>query len=89
MQNEEKFVEENVDKKKAFSEQRSYLESCIKTLKDKFMKNIAVHKSDNKRIMKENVDLIGAINELKREKKFKVDNQKKIDELKDEANYEI
>lgn len=38
------------------------------------MKNIAVHKSDNKRIMKENVDLIGAINELKREKKFKIDN---------------
>jgi len=43
-------------------------------LKDKFLKNISVHKSDNKRIMKEYVDLIGAINELKRDKKLKMDN---------------
>lgn len=87
--NEEKFVEENVDKKKAFTEQRAYLESCIKTLKEKFLKNLSVHKSDNKRIMKENVDLIRAINELKRDKKLKVDNQKKIEELKLEAAEEI
>lgn len=87
--NQEKFVEENVDKKKAFSEQRAYLESCIKTLKEKFMKNISVHKNDNKRIMKENVDLIGAINELKRDKKFREDNREKIDDLKKKTKKEI
>ena len=87
--NQEKFVEENVDKKKAFSEQRAYLESCIKTLKEKFMKNISVHKNDNKRIMKENVDLIGAINELKRDKKFTEDNREKIDNLKKKTKKEI
>ena len=32
--------------------------------------------------MKENVDLINAINELKREKKFKIDNLEKIEVLK-------
>lgn len=37
--NEKKFVEENVNKKKAHTEERPYLESCIKTLKEKFLKN--------------------------------------------------
>ena len=80
---------EQVDKKKAFQERRSYLESCIKTLKDKFIKNITVHKNDYKRIMKENVDLINAINELKREKKFKEENNKKSIKIKSECNKEI
>ena len=75
---DEKFVEQNVVKKKTFTDQRAYLESCIKTLKEKFLKNILVQKSHNKRIMKENVDLIGAINELKRDKKQKIDTQNKI-----------
>lgn len=39
--------------------------------------------------MKENVDLIGAINELKRDKKQKIDNQEKIYQLKLETNDEI
>lgn len=50
--NENKFVEQNVDKKKFYLERRSYLESCVRSLKDKFYKNIHMHKSDNKRIMK-------------------------------------
>jgi hypothetical protein len=50
--NENKFVEKNVDKKKFYLERRSYLESCVRSLKDKFYKNINMHKSDNKRIMK-------------------------------------
>lgn len=87
--NESRLKEENVDKQKIFSEQRAYLENCLRALKDKFAKNIALHKTDHKRAMKENVDLIGAINELKREKKFKVDNEDKIKNLKVETKKEI
>lgn len=76
VQNDTKKLEVNVDKQKAFIEQRAYLETCIATLKDKFKKNMGVHKQDNKRIMKENVDLIGAINELKRENKLNKQNEK-------------
>ena len=50
--NENKFVEKNVDKKKFYLERRSYLESCVRSLREKFYKNINMHKSDNKRIMK-------------------------------------
>ena len=64
-------IEATVDQQKAFIEQRAYLESCINTLKLKFKKNNNGHKQENKRIMKEKVDLIGAINELRREKLFK------------------
>ncbi len=39
--------------------------------------------------MKENVDLIGAINELKREKKVKNDNIQKIKNLKKQTKKEI
>lgn len=71
VQNEMKRTEASVDKQKTFIEQRAYLETCINTLKKKFKKNNNGHKQENKRIMKENVDLIGAINELRRERKFK------------------
>lgn len=86
---EQKIANKNVDKKKLYVEQRAYLESCIKTLKDKFTKNIAVHKNDHKRIMKENVDLVSAINELKKEKKLKTDNLSRIDQLKEDCDKEI
>ena len=49
--NENKFVEKNVDKKKFYLERRIYLESCVKSLREKFNTNINIHKSDNKRIM--------------------------------------
>ena len=39
--------------------------------------------------MKENVDLISAINELKREKKLKMDNISKVEMLKHDAQGEI
>lgn len=39
--------------------------------------------------MKENVDLINTINELKREKKVKTDTTKKISELKSQTKKEI
>ena len=55
----------------------------------KFLKNIQVHQNDNKRIMKENVDLINTINELKREKKVKTDNASIIIELKMQTKKEI
>lgn len=86
---EQKIASQNVDKKKLYVEQRAYLESCIKTLKEKFTKNISVHKNDHKRIMKENVDLVSAINELKKEKKLKNDNLSRIDQLKDDCENEI
>lgn len=55
--NENKFVEKNVNKKKYYLEKRSYLESCVRSLKDKFSKNINMHKKDNKRIMKGRINL--------------------------------
>ncbi len=54
-------------------EQRDYYENTIQTLKEKFTKNIQIHQNDNRRIMNENVDLIGAINELKKVKKGRLD----------------
>jgi hypothetical protein len=77
------------EKKKTFTEQRSHLENCLKTLKDKFGRSISLHKNDHKRVMKENVDLISAINELKREKKLKMDNISKVEMMKQDAQKEI
>lgn len=75
--------------KRALSEQRTYFESCIKSLKEKFIKNIAVHHHDNKRIMKENVDLINTINDLEREKVNRQTLMKTVEELKVENEKEI
>jgi len=69
--NDKEKIEVTVDKQKTFIMQRGFLEDSIRGLKDKFRKNNKGHKQENKRIMKENVDLIGAINELRRERNFK------------------
>jgi chromosome segregation ATPase len=43
VQNESKKFEGNVDKQKEFINQRAYLETCVKSLKDKFQKNMDIH----------------------------------------------
>jgi len=78
VQTDTKKFESNVDVQKELINQRIYLESCVKTLKEKFENNMKVHKQDNLRIMKENFDLIREINDLKREKKTLLDNKKKM-----------
>ena len=75
-----------IDQEKLSIEQREYLETCVTTLKDKFENNIKVNKQDTKRMMKEKVDLINAINELKREIHEKEISNKKNEELKIEVN---
>lgn len=70
VQNDTQKLEVTVDKQKWFIESRAYFETLIATLKDKFKKNMAVHKQDNLKIMNENKWLIWNINELKRENKF-------------------
>ena len=60
---------ENVDDdiQKEYQRQREYLERTIESLKHKLHKDMESHKSDNMRIMQENVSLIKEINELRRE----------------------
>lgn len=43
VQNEKKRLETNVDIQKEFINQRSYLETTVKGLKDKFKKNLDIH----------------------------------------------
>jgi len=78
VQNDNKKLESNVDVQREFINQRSYLETCVKTLKDKFKKNMDVHHKDNQRIMNENVDLIREINDLKRRLKVAVNDKKEV-----------
>ena len=50
-----------------YSRQREYLEKSVESLKRKLNKNMELHRSDNMRMMSENVALIKEINELRRE----------------------
>lgn len=43
VQNDTKKLESNMDIQREFINQRSYLETCVKTLKDKFETNMVVH----------------------------------------------
>lgn len=74
------------EKEMSNQEQRDYYENTIQTLKEKFTKNLQIHQNDNQRIMNENVDLIGAINELKKVKKGRLDELQRIKELKEHAS---
>eukprot|EP00967_Tisochrysis_lutea_P077403 scaffold105095_cov27-Tisochrysis_lutea.AAC.1 len=47
--------------------QREYLEKSVDSLRRKLNKNMELHRSDNQRMMQENVALIKEINELRRE----------------------
>eukprot|EP00217_Crustomastix_stigmatica_P010708 CAMPEP_0183813298 /NCGR_PEP_ID=MMETSP0803_2-20130417/52843_1 /TAXON_ID=195967 /ORGANISM="Crustomastix stigmata, Strain CCMP3273" /LENGTH=1181 /DNA_ID=CAMNT_0026058151 /DNA_START=28 /DNA_END=3573 /DNA_ORIENTATION=- len=60
-------VEEDVQKE--YNRQREYLEKSVESLKRKLHKDVELHRTDNMRIMQENVTLIKEINELRRELK--------------------
>lgn len=57
------------DRSNDFQRQRHYLEKSVESLKSKLEKDAALHKKENLRIMRENVTLIGEINELRKEVK--------------------
>eukprot|EP00951_Prasinocladus_malaysianus_P048765 scaffold662198_cov50-Prasinocladus_malaysianus.AAC.1 len=50
-----------------YNRQREYLEKTVDNLKRKLSKDMDLHRTDNMRIMQENVALIKEINELRRE----------------------
>lgn len=50
-----------------YNRQRDYLEKTVRSLKTKLEKDMQLHRTDNLRIMQENVALIKEINELRRE----------------------
>ena len=50
-----------------YARQREYLEKSVESLKRKLSKNNELHKSDNMRMMQENVTLVKEINDLRRE----------------------
>ena len=50
-----------------YTRQREYLEKSVESLKRKLNKNMELHRSDNMRMMQENVSLVKEINELRRE----------------------
>ena len=61
-------MEEDIQKE--YNRQREYLEKSVESLKRKLQKDMELHRSDNMRIMQENVSLIKEINELRREVKM-------------------
>jgi len=50
-----------------YTRQREYLEKSVESLKRKLNKNMELHRSDNMRMMQENVTLVKEINDLRRE----------------------
>lgn len=61
----------NVDQdiQKEYGRQREHLEKTVNSLTQKLNKNSEIHKSDNIRIMQENVTLIKEVNDLRKELK--------------------
>ena len=55
-----------MDIQQEFVRQREYLERTVASLQYKFHKDSGVHRSDNIRIMQENVSLIKDINSLRK-----------------------
>ncbi|XP_044533122.1 cilia- and flagella-associated protein 57 [Gracilinanus agilis] len=60
----------DTDLQQEYIRQREHLERNLATLKKKVLKENELHRSDNVRIMQENVSLIKEINELRRELKI-------------------
>ncbi|KAH6584161.1 hypothetical protein BASA61_007631 [Batrachochytrium salamandrivorans] len=56
-----------VDIQQEYSRQREYLERTVASLRHKTAKDQAIHRSDNVRIMQENVTLIKEINQLRKD----------------------
>lgn len=61
-----KTVDIDPDIQKEYENQKKYLENSANSLKKKLTKDSEIHKQDNYRIMKENIDLIDQINDLRR-----------------------
>lgn len=59
VQNESKKFEANVDIQAEFINQRGHLETNVKSLLEKFKKNMEAHKKDNQRIMKVRIIYVG------------------------------
>ncbi|XP_062412043.1 cilia- and flagella-associated protein 57 isoform X1 [Sardina pilchardus] len=57
----------DADIQREYSRQREHLERNVASLKKKLSKDAEVHRSENNKIMKENVSLIREINDLRRE----------------------
>merc|ERR1712139_150257 len=55
------------DIQREYNRQRDYLEKSVESLKRKLLKDSEVHRTDNMRVLQENVALIREINELRRE----------------------
>lgn len=62
-----KNVEIDPDIYAEYVSQRKYLEKSVHMLKKNLQKDSEIHKQDNLRIMRENVELIKQINKLRRE----------------------
>ena len=62
---DEQQIDEDIQKE--YNRQREYLERSVESLKRKLHKDMELHRTDNMRIMQENVSLIKEINELRRE----------------------
>ncbi|KAI8852314.1 hypothetical protein BC829DRAFT_73466 [Chytridium lagenaria] len=56
-----------VDVQQEYARQREYLERTVASLRKKVTKDQGIHRSDNVRIMQENVALIKEINQLRRD----------------------
>ncbi|XP_069083885.1 cilia- and flagella-associated protein 57 [Pleurodeles waltl] len=59
----------DADIHREYSRQREHLEHSLATLQKKLVKDTEIHRSDNVRVMQENVSLIKEINDLRRELK--------------------
>lgn len=75
--------------KKEAVDQRDYFEKCNESLKTKIIKNQQINEGNFKRIMKENVDLIGVLNDLKKLKQQRLDFLDVLTKTKNEAKQEI
>lgn len=72
-------------RKKQATDQRDYFEKCSETLKTKIQKNQQISDGNFKRIMRENVDLINTLNDLKKLKQQREDFLTKLTQAKEEA----
>ncbi|KAG8437071.1 hypothetical protein GDO86_007954 [Hymenochirus boettgeri] len=59
----------DADIQREYARQREHLERSLSALQKKLLKDKEIHRSDNVRVMQENVTLIKEINELRRELK--------------------
>merc|ERR1719378_2043546 len=58
------------DIQREYNRQRDYLEKSVESLKRKLLKDSEVHRTDNMRVLQENVSLIREINDLRKEINF-------------------